>query len=383
MAKGISSAFHRSDPNAPGDAEDPTSLNTGIRPADAKFFVDLGRLNLEEGNTEGALFQYRKALALEPRDSEAMLGMAHVYDAGHRFEQATEWYVKATQANPRDPTAFNDLGLCYARRGQYAKASESLQGAVLLSPRKKLYRNNLATVLVANNRPVEALRHLEQVHEPHVAHYNLGFLLKDQGRVVEARKQFELAVEKNASFAEARQWAEFLAAEENSPTSQMADSAPTEDDVFDSQVADRATTAVRRAAPNTAPPGAPSRVRQNVARNPADRRAVGPSEAIGPREAVGPRENDPFRAASATRRGAATAPSAGDSPEIGVGPSESSNPVAVANRAVDISGEERQAVSETVSKDNNIEVATPPLPPEIRLPNASPSRASRRPTGRL
>ena len=62
-----------------------------------------------------------------------------------------------------------------------------LRQAVKLEPKRKLYRNNLATVLVDMGRTDEAWDELSSVHTPAVAHYNLGYLLY-QGAVPEVQR---------------------------------------------------------------------------------------------------------------------------------------------------------------------------------------------------
>ncbi len=74
-----------------------------------------------------------------------------------------------------------------------------MRQAVKLEPKRKLYRNNLATVLVDMGRTDEAWAELSSAHPSPVAHYNLGYLLYQKGDKGEASRQFTLAYEADKS----------------------------------------------------------------------------------------------------------------------------------------------------------------------------------------
>jgi Tfp pilus assembly protein PilF len=118
--------------------------------------------------------------------------------------KAVETYQRAIKVDARCALAHNDLGLCYARQNDLARARESLSKAVSLVPTSKLYRNNLATVLVDARQYNEAYEQLAAVHPPATAQYNLGVLANRRGDKVEAMNRMQQALALEPNLAQAR-----------------------------------------------------------------------------------------------------------------------------------------------------------------------------------
>jgi predicted Zn-dependent protease len=103
-----------------------------------------------------------------------------------------------------DPVVLNDLALCLARAQRHDEAIEQLRSAVALKPDSLLYRNNLAAVLIQSHRADEAVHVLAETHGLAVAHYNVGYLLNQQGEVGAASAHFVRSLQENPSFEPAR-----------------------------------------------------------------------------------------------------------------------------------------------------------------------------------
>lgn len=191
--------------------KDPVALSGKLPKPDAEFYLAAARLHEASGNDREAEQQYRKALQVSPRHLEAQLGYARLLDRSDRLDEALKLYAKATSDHPAEAATFNDLGLCHARHGQSQQAIAALRHAIELQPGKKLYRNNLATVLAEFGHYPEALEQLSAAHGPAVGHYNLGYLLSQKGDQRAAALHFSKALEMDPSFADARQWLDTLA----------------------------------------------------------------------------------------------------------------------------------------------------------------------------
>jgi Tfp pilus assembly protein PilF len=184
---------------------DAISLSKPSEP-DANLCVKLAALAERSGNVPGAEKQYQRALQLDPHHVDALLGYARLHDTQKRFDHAMRLYQDAARKHPQNATIRNDLGLCLARQRNLDGAIAELTRAVQLQPDKVLYRNNLSTVLVQRGLVEEAFKHLAHVHPPAAAHYNLGFLLRQQGNEPAAREQFARAVQIDPNFAPAREY---------------------------------------------------------------------------------------------------------------------------------------------------------------------------------
>jgi len=167
---------------------DPLALDRGISAPTPDLMVSMAEMALHGGNVEQARQLYQKAISQEPKHFNALLGAARMEDREGRLDVAVMLYQRAAAAHPKSPTVLNDLGLCLARQGKLPVAERALVQAVQLEPTKPLYRNNLAKVEVELNRLDAACQHLAAVYPPPVVNYNMGVLLYERGRTVEAQR---------------------------------------------------------------------------------------------------------------------------------------------------------------------------------------------------
>jgi Tfp pilus assembly protein PilF len=173
--------------------------------------VATARVYEKNGNYALATEEYEKALKAAPKDVPALLSYGHLLDHQGKLPEASAMYARAVKANPKEAAAYNDLGLCYARRGMTKDSLKALSKAVELQPERALYRNNIATVLVDQRRPEEALAQLRSVQSEAVANYNVGYLLLQRKQDALAEGHFRRALQLDPSMAEARDWCERLA----------------------------------------------------------------------------------------------------------------------------------------------------------------------------
>jgi Flp pilus assembly protein TadD len=187
---------------APGD---PLRLNS--RPAELgpDLYNAAAKLAAAKGDFPAAERHFRKALEMDPNNTNAMLGLSRLKHRLGDLPTATRIIEQAARTAPDNPTVFNDLGLGYARQGMVPQAINALTRAVQLRPKSAMYRNNIATVLVEAGRQDEALEHLILAHGEAVASYNLGYLLYRRGDKQAAVPHFRTAVRIDPSLQPARQ----------------------------------------------------------------------------------------------------------------------------------------------------------------------------------
>lgn len=157
------------------------------------------------GQLDGAHDHYGKVLEEEPDNRSALIGIARLHQRAGDTESAIEAYQAAERIVGSDPVIHNDMALCLVRSERYTEAIERLRTAVSLKPDSLMYRNNLAAVLVQAQRADEAVGVLAQAHGPVVAHYNVGYMLNQQGHSAAASAHFVQALRANPSFEPARQ----------------------------------------------------------------------------------------------------------------------------------------------------------------------------------
>ena len=172
---------------------DPISLATPAGPPTPQLRVALAQMAEAQGKSDEARRLMDQALAQAPKDPLVLREFARMEDRAGRMAAAEQFYGRALAVNPNDPAARNDLGLCLARAGKLRESAQVLQSAVELNPQKALYRNNLATVLVELGDTQGAFSQLAAVHQPAVAHFNLGQLFAQRGRNADAAACFQTA----------------------------------------------------------------------------------------------------------------------------------------------------------------------------------------------
>jgi tetratricopeptide (TPR) repeat protein len=192
-------------------ANDPTSLSVPTAKIGPDLYVAAARIHESKGDVPGATVQYERALQTDGSDLAALVGYGHLLDRQKKYTEATLYYERATKAHPDSAAAWNDLGLCYSRRAvndpsMMEKSVAALRKAVDLKPDKKLYRNNIAAVLVETNRENEAFAHLIAVHDPATAHYNLGYLLNQHGDTAASTQHFAEALRLNPQMTAAQSY---------------------------------------------------------------------------------------------------------------------------------------------------------------------------------
>ncbi|MCC6126591.1 MAG: tetratricopeptide repeat protein [Pirellulales bacterium] len=199
--------------------DDPTLLKSEGKPS-VDLYLTLAKHFEETNKPAQAEEQYQKALRQSPNHLAAMLGYAHFMENHGRYEDAVNLYQRTIKTHPQNASAHNNLGLCHARGKKLKEATAAIGQAVQLDPRNPLYRNNVAALLVEQNRPTEAFENLRSVHGDAKAYYNLGYLLSKKGDKSSAEHHFKQALRIDPTLEPAQRWLCYL---QNKPLPPPAD----------------------------------------------------------------------------------------------------------------------------------------------------------------
>jgi tetratricopeptide (TPR) repeat protein len=140
----------------------------------------------QAGNFTEARNSYLKVLEKSPKDTDAMLGLARVDQAFGRNEEADLQLKKAWKAHPKDAKVLVAIGQVHAARNEWDEALEKMQAAHKLEPYETIYEYHLAVVETHMGDIPQALEHFGRSVGQAEGHYNIGFILKEQGKPVEA-----------------------------------------------------------------------------------------------------------------------------------------------------------------------------------------------------
>jgi tetratricopeptide (TPR) repeat protein len=168
-------------------------------PDSAPMHQLLAHEEIKEGNTNGAIAQFRKALALDPHLPGIHFELAELLRTAKDPEikkEAEQEYHAALLVNPRDEKAECRLAEIDADKGNTSQAFAEYSKAVELQPADSDARLGLAKILTEMDQPDKAMVLLEQAVqlEPSnaTAHFRLGTLYRKKGRVEDAKREMEI-----------------------------------------------------------------------------------------------------------------------------------------------------------------------------------------------
>ncbi|MGD9902860.1 MAG: sulfatase-like hydrolase/transferase [Vicinamibacterales bacterium] len=227
-----------------GDARDEvTALLSQVVARDASVidaWLMLGNERSRRRDFEGAIADYRRALALKPDYDLAVIGLARAYralgrrddalvgyrrflerDAGNaqvRFELA-QTLLDAGDLEPAEaelrhllegePTmaaARHALGAVWLERGRTTDAEREIRAALATRPAIRMAHFHLALIAEGKGLVDEAMREyraeVAQFPDNHMAHFNLGKLFEQRGDSQAQLEAFRRAIDANAEFAE-------------------------------------------------------------------------------------------------------------------------------------------------------------------------------------
>jgi tetratricopeptide (TPR) repeat protein len=153
----------------------------------------------KQGNINGAIFRYRKAIALNPHLPGVHFELAELLNqsSDQRLKQEAEAeYRKALAENNQDEKAELRLGSIEAHRGEVRRAFEHYSRAATLQPSDAEAKLGLANTLIDMNQTDRAMTLLQEAAklEPTnaVVHYRLSTLYRKTGRMEDAKQEVEL-----------------------------------------------------------------------------------------------------------------------------------------------------------------------------------------------
>lgn len=117
--------------NDEGDANRAIQTLSSIPESDrsAKLYSALGYTYEEQKDYKNAIAAYRKAVALDHDNLDAMRGLAQNLLNDGQLDAALSEYKTIADANPEDPQTYLNMSDIYRRKGQFNEALDSLQKA--------------------------------------------------------------------------------------------------------------------------------------------------------------------------------------------------------------------------------------------------------------
>ncbi len=168
-------------------------------PDSAQMHQLLAHEETREGNTNGAIAQYKQAIVIDPHLPGVHFELAELLatsqDPVIKKEAEQEYHV-AVAEDPQDEKAICKLGEIAAQKGDVKQAYDDYAKAVQLQPSDADAKLGLAKAFIEMDEPNQALPLLEasvQLEPTNSnAHYRLATLYKKLGRTDDARREVDL-----------------------------------------------------------------------------------------------------------------------------------------------------------------------------------------------
>ena len=130
--------------------------------------MELGNIFFDQGNRDGAIDQYKKALDFEPAYAAAFAGLGEVYEVQGRDQDAIANQLRAISLSGNDPENVESLSAAFESGGWKGYWQESLR--ILKSHERQQPSSPLAfaPVYLKLGQREKALEWLERAYREHV-----------------------------------------------------------------------------------------------------------------------------------------------------------------------------------------------------------------------
>jgi serine/threonine protein kinase/tetratricopeptide (TPR) repeat protein len=178
--------------------------------------VTVGLLNATLGKNDLALREFQRALEINPRDADALIGMAGVYEHMGHIPEAEANYKRAIALRPDYWDGYNSLGDFYDRQKRVQDSIAQYRRIIELTPDNTAAYNNLGIEYMELNDSASyaaaeaAFQKSIQLAPTYQAYADLGWLYLCQQRYAEATNATRKALALNDK--DWRVWANLLAA---------------------------------------------------------------------------------------------------------------------------------------------------------------------------
>jgi superkiller protein 3 len=127
-------------------ALDQLDAAAGLRGADPTAHLVVGKLLLEQSRPADAWKAYERALAIQPKNLDALMGSGVALMQLQRPDEAIARYRLALEVDPRNADAHDGLGWTLAANGRLGEAIQEFEQALALNPNDRDARNELERV---------------------------------------------------------------------------------------------------------------------------------------------------------------------------------------------------------------------------------------------
>jgi len=169
-----------------------------LKPDIAEVHYALGNIFVDQGKFAEAFEEYTEAIRTNPKFAQAHNNLGNLLSRQKKLDQAALEYRDALRIDPNYAEAHTGLGAVLADQGKRSDAIAQYSEALRIDPDSAPAHNNLGTALAeqgdldqAVHEFLEALR----VKPDASIQFNVGFILSQQGKIEDATRHLEAALQ--------------------------------------------------------------------------------------------------------------------------------------------------------------------------------------------
>jgi len=173
----------------------------------AQYAIQSAAKYLQNNNYDGAVKEFKKALAFDNTNSTAQEYLGKIYMSQNKTDEAIKVFKTYVQQQPLSVTAQVNLGNAYLQNKQYTEAETSFKKAARLDPLNPLADYTLGQMYLSQDRYSEAESQFKKVSKvaPNDGnvYYALGMLYNETGKTDQAITSLKKALSLKSDFASA------------------------------------------------------------------------------------------------------------------------------------------------------------------------------------
>ena len=170
-------------------------------------YYNRGIVYMNEKKYDQALYDYSKAIALNPNYPEPYYNRGIVFMNEKRYDQALDDFSKAIKFNPKFIQAYINRGIVFMKEGKYLQAINDCNKAIELNPNNAEAYYNRGSVFMNSKKYDQALddfsKAIAQNSNYVEAFINRGVVLMNENKYDQALDDFNNAIALNPNFIEA------------------------------------------------------------------------------------------------------------------------------------------------------------------------------------
>lgn len=180
--------------------ETPDTANVKDAPAPriaSSTHLAAGKMLEGQGDLKGAIAQYERALASNPKDVTPYNRLGVVYHQLGQYAESERMFKRGIQLNPQSPMLRNNYGFTLLQRQLYPAAAEQFRAALEANSEYRRARMNLGITLAKMKRFPDSVAQFSHVLPRDMAHYNVGVICTDGRDYTNAEAALRKALEIN------------------------------------------------------------------------------------------------------------------------------------------------------------------------------------------